>query len=99
MASENNKNASKKNKIKKTVALKYDQNNDDAPRVIASGKGNLAEKILKKARENNIPIQEDKDVVQVLAELNIGDEISEDLYLVIAEILSFFYELEDLQKT
>lgn len=98
---ENNEKNNKKNEnqnLKKSVALKYDQNTDNAPKVIASGKGNVAEKILKKAREENIPIKEDKDVVQVLAELNIGDEIPEDLYMVIAEILSFFYELEDMQK-
>ena len=83
---------------KKTVALKYDQNQDKAPRIIASGKGSIAEKIIKKAREENIPIKEDKDVVQVLAELNIGDEIPEELYTVIAEILAFFYDLEELQS-
>lgn len=100
MAENNKKNnkAKEKPNLKKSVALKYDQNTDNAPKVIASGKGNIAEKILKKAREENIPIKEDKDVVQVLAELNIGDEIPEDLYMVIAEILSFFYDLEDMQK-
>ncbi|TDO78329.1 flagellar biosynthesis protein [Halanaerobium saccharolyticum] len=85
-------------KTKKTVALKYNQNTDQAPKIIASGRGSIAEQILKKAREENIPIKEDKDVVQVLAELNIGDEIPEELYTVIAEILSFFYDLEDLQS-
>jgi len=85
-------------KTKKTVALKYNQNTDQAPKIIASGKGSIAEQIIKKAREENIPIKEDNDVVQVLAELNIGDEIPEELYTVIAEILSFFYELEDLQS-
>lgn len=94
----NKKNNQKNNTLKKTVALKYDQNKDNAPRVIASAKGNIAEKILKKAREENIPIKEDKDIVQVLAELNVGDEIPEELYQVIAEILSFFYNLEDLNK-
>lgn len=93
----NKKNNTKKDlKIKKTVALKYDHNKDQAPKIIASGRGDLAEKILKKAREENIPIKEDKDIVEVLAQLNIGDEIPEDLYSVIAEILRFFYKLEDL---
>ncbi|WP_256335481.1 EscU/YscU/HrcU family type III secretion system export apparatus switch protein [Halanaerobium congolense] len=50
------------------------------------------------AHEENIPIKEDKDVVQVLAELNVGDEIPEELYTIIAEILSFFYDLEELQS-
>jgi flagellar biosynthesis protein len=90
--------AKNNSEIKKTVALKYDQNSDRAPKIIASGKGSIAEQIIKKARQENIPIREDKDVVQVLAELNIGDEIPEELYSVIAEILSFFYDLEDLQS-
>jgi flagellar biosynthesis protein len=91
--------ADKKNsETKKTVALKYNQNTDRAPKIISSGKGCIAEMIIKKARQENIPIREDKDVVQVLAELNIGDEIPEELYTVIAEILSFFYDLEDLQS-
>lgn len=97
MTSEDKK-SSEKQKLKKTVALKYDHNKDTAPKVIASGKGSLAEKILKKAKKENIPIKEDKDIVQVLAELNVGDEIPEELYTVIAEILSFFYELEDLKS-
>ena len=95
MAVENNK---QQPRTKKTVALKYNQNTDQAPRIIASGSGSIAEQIIKKARQENIPIKEDKDVVQVLAELNIGDEIPEELYTVIAEILSFFYDLEDLQS-
>lgn len=85
-------------KHKKTVALKYNKNTDQAPKIIATGKGSIAEKIIKKAREENIPIKEDKDIVQVLAELNIGDEIPKELYTVIAEILSFFYKLEDFES-
>lgn len=95
---ESKKETKKKQELKKTVALKYDQNEDNAPRVIASGRGKIAEKILQKAREEKIPIKKDKDIVQVLAELNVGDEIPAELYLVIAEILSFFYDLEDLQS-
>lgn len=91
-------NITEKHYLKKTVALKYDHTKDDAPKIIASGKGSLAEKILKKAKEKNIPIKENKDVVQVLAELNVGDEIPEELYTIIAEILSFFYDLEDLKS-
>ncbi|SFM03369.1 EscU/YscU/HrcU family type III secretion system export apparatus switch protein [Halanaerobium salsuginis] len=83
-------------KNKKTVALKYNHNQDNAPRIIASGKGIIAEKILEKAREKNIPIREDKDVVEVLAQLNIGEEIPEELYTVIAEMLKFLYSLDDL---
>lgn len=87
-----------KPQLKKSAALKYDRSKDSAPRIIASGKGNIAEKILKKAREENIPIKKDKDVVEVLAELNIGDQIPEEIYLVIAEILAFLYDLENIEN-
>lgn len=93
------KNENKDNlKTKKTAALKYNKNTDQAPKIIAIGSGSIAEKIIKKAREKNIPIKKDKDIVEVLAELNIGDEIPKELYSVIAEILSFFYKLEDFES-
>lgn len=101
MTSANNSNMNSDNnttensiKDKKSVALKYNKNKDSAPKVIASGKGSIAEKILKKAREENIPIKNDSDIVEVLAKLDIGEEIPEDLYRVIAEILSFVYSLD-----
>ncbi len=88
----------KAKKINKAVALKYDSKENDAPVVIASGKGSIAEKIIEKAKEYDIPIKEDQDVVEILAKLNIGDEVPPELYQLIAEILSFFYSLEDLSK-
>jgi len=86
------------NKKTKTAALKYNPEKDSAPRIVASGSGNIAEKILQKARQENIPIKEDRDLVEVLSRLNIGEEIPEELYAVIAEILSFFYKLDELKK-
>lgn len=84
-----------KKKFKKVAALKYDKDKDNAPRIIAKGKGKLAEKLLKVASENDIPIQEDQDIVDILVRLNIGEEIPRELYQVIAEILSFIYQLEN----
>ncbi len=80
---------------KKAVALKYNLEKDNAPKIVATGKGKIAEKIIQTARENDIPIESNKDVVDILARLNIGDEIPEKLYRAIAEILSFIYSLED----
>ncbi len=68
---------------------------DSAPKILAKGKGDIAEKILKKAEENNIPIQTDKDLVKTLLALEIGQEIPVDLYQVVAEILAFIYSLEE----
>lgn len=88
----------RESKRKKTAALKYNPEKDKAPRIVASGSGNIAEKILEKARQENIPIKEDRDLVEVLSRLNVGEEIPEELYSVIAEILSFFYKLDELKK-
>lgn len=92
---QNLKRQKTKNKLNRAAALKYNQNEDSAPHLIAKGKGNIAEKIIAEAEKNNIPIREDEDIIKVLMQMNIGDEIPEDLYRVIAEILSFIYLLEE----
>ncbi len=84
-----------RDQIKKAVALNYSKE-DSAPKITASGKGIVAEKIINKANELDIPIKKDQDLTHILAELDIGEEIPADLYEVIAEILSYFYSLEEL---
>lgn len=79
---------------KKAVALKYDIKKDNAPRIVANEKGELAKKIIEFAREHDIPIRENQDIVDILVQLNIGEEIPSELYEVIAEMLSFIYLLE-----
>ena len=78
---------------KKAVALRYDTESEGAPKVIGKGSGYLAEKILELARENDIHIHEDPDLVNVLAALDIDTEIPENLYKAIAEVLAFVYQL------
>lgn len=85
----------KKNQEQEAAALGYDLKKDSAPKILAKGKGDIAEKILKKAEEKNIPIQTDKDLVKTLLALEIGQEIPVDLYQVVAEILAFIYSLEE----
>ncbi|ACL70740.1 FlhB-like flagellar biosynthesis protein [Halothermothrix orenii] len=87
----------KQDKIKKAVALRYNTSKDNAPRIVASGKGTIAEKIMETARKHDIPIEKDQDIVDALIRLNIGTEIPQELYKVIAEILSFIYKLEGLK--
>ena len=82
--------------IKKAAALQYNREKDNAPRIIAKGKGDIAQKIVEKAEEENIHIEDDSDLLDILLKLEIGDEIPPELYQVIAEILSFIYELEEL---
>jgi flagellar biosynthesis protein len=80
-------------KIKRAVALKYDQTKDNAPRVSAKGSGLLAEKIIELARKEGIPISEDPDLVGALIQLDFQEEIPPELYRAVAEILSFAYML------
>ena len=79
--------------LKSSVALQYDRQLDPAPTIVASGKGLIAERILEIAREHDIPIREDADLVQVLAKLDLGEAIPGDLYPVIAEVFAFVYRL------
>jgi len=75
------------------VALKYQPKTDNAPRVTAKGKGKVAEKIIEIAKENNIHIHNDPDLIEILSQLDINDEIPPDLYVVAAELLAFVYSL------
>lgn len=77
----------------KAVALKYDSKNDRAPRVIAKGRGNIAEKIIDVARQNNVPLYEDQNLIQILEALELESEIPPELYRAVAEVLAFIYRL------
>lgn len=76
---------------KKAVALRYDTTQDVAPKVIAKGTGEIAEKIIALAKEYGIPIQEDVDLVEILTKLDLNADIPPDTYLMVAEILAFIY--------
>ena len=84
-------------KIKTAVALGYDPNEDGAPRVIASGKGALAEKIIEQAQENKIPVHEDSKLADTLSKLEIGEMIPPELYEVVAEILVFVDAMDKIK--
>jgi len=80
-------------KSPKAVALKYDQRKDRAPRVIAKGRGNIAEKIIDIAKEHNVPLYEDNNLIQILEALELETEIPPELYRAVAEVLAFIYRL------
>lgn len=84
-------------KIKQAVALEYDPE-DEAPRVIASGRGALAEKIIEKAQEHDVPIHRDDKLADTLSRLEIGDMIPPELYEVVAEILMFVDSMDKLKS-
>jgi flagellar biosynthesis protein len=73
------------------AALQYDNRKDDAPKVIAKGRGAIAEKIIELARKNSVPIRSDPALVQILSKLDIDERIPEELYRAVAEILAFVY--------
>ncbi|MBP5564801.1 MAG: EscU/YscU/HrcU family type III secretion system export apparatus switch protein, partial [Lachnospiraceae bacterium] len=64
-----------KRKIRQAIALEYDPNDDSAPKVIASGQGLVADKIIEKAKENKVPVQKDSKLADTLSRLEIGQEI------------------------
>jgi len=80
-----------RNRRNKAVALKYRSGADSAPRVVASGRGLIADRILELARACNVPIHEDPDLVEVLARLDLYEEIPPETYLLVAEVLAFIY--------
>ncbi len=82
-------------KIKKVAAIKYDAG-DDAPKLIAKGAGNIADRILDKAQESDIPVYQDSKLVQELTKLELGDFIPPELYKVVAEIMVFVTDLDRL---
>ena len=92
----NNNDQTEKNKIKQAIALEYDPE-DMAPRVVASGRGILAEKIIEKAKESDVPIHRDDKLADTLSRLEIGEMIPAELYEVVAEILVFVDSMDKLK--
>lgn len=87
-----------KNFIQKALALKYDIDKDNAPKLTAKGKGETATNIIKIAKENNIPIQKDEDLIELLSQIDIDKEIPSTMYKAVAEIFSFIYDLSNNKK-
>jgi flagellar biosynthesis protein len=77
----------------RAVALRYTPGQDEAPRLTAKGRGPVAEKILALARQHGVPIRQDPNLVQVLARLDLEQQIPPDVYRAVAEILAFVYRL------
>lgn len=75
---------------KKAVALRYDENKDAAPVIVASGLGYMAERIVEMANENGVPVYEDNSLATVLTQLDLGTPIPEELYQAIVDIYAYF---------
>ncbi len=75
--------------IRHAAALQYSPETDAAPRVVAAGKGIVAEKIIEKAVEADVPVYQNTSLAKTLSSLGIGDQIPPEIYEVVAEILIF----------
>ena len=81
------------NKKKSAISIQYKKDENGAPKVTAKGQGWVAEKIIAMAEEQNIPIKSDKDLIALLEKIDVGQEIPESLYKVVAELLAWVYNL------
>ena len=86
-----------KPKRKQAIALEYNPS-EDAPKVIASGQGALAERIIEKAKESNVPLHRDDKLADTLSRLEIGEMIPPELYEVVAEILVFVDAMDKIRQ-
>ena len=77
----------------KAAAIRYKPEKDSAPKVVAKGSGAVAERILQVAREHNVPLRDDPQLVEVLSALDLYQEIPPELYRAVAEILAFVYKM------
>lgn len=92
MNGNNNNSKDRDDKQRKAVALQYD--GKTAPTVTATGFDEVADAIIALAKEHDIPLFENAELVKLLADIGLGEEIPETLYLCIAQILSFAYKLQ-----
>lgn len=88
------------NQLKKknitAVALSYEPE-DEAPKIIASGKGFIAERIIERAKDNNVPLHQDEQLANTLSKLDVGDFIPQELYQVVAEVLLFVDKMDTIK--
>ena len=82
----------------KAVAVKYEAGKSKAPRIVAMGKGVVAEKILQLAEDHHVPFFEDASLTDLLAKLDVNVEIPPELYTLVAEVLAFVYQLDKTAK-
>lgn len=85
-----------KEKVKQAVALEYNPG-EEAPKIVATGKGKVAERIIEAAKEADVPVHKDDKLADTLSKLDIGDFIPPELYEVVAEILVFVDKMEKIR--
>ena len=83
------------NKRRKAAALKY-ESTYEAPVVTAAGAGQIAEKIIDKAKESDVPIVENKELTELLTKVDVGDNVPAELYDAVASVLAYVLQIDSL---
>lgn len=81
---------------RKAVAIGYEPG-DNAPKVFASGQGELARRIIEKAKESDIPIHRDDKLAEALSKIDVGDEVPPEMYDVIVQVLMFVDRVDQVR--
>lgn len=84
---------------KEAVALRYQAGRDEAPKLVAKGTQETAERIIETAKAAGVPIQEDETLVSLLSQLDLNQVIPPDLYQAVAEVFAFLYQLDHSLKS
>jgi flagellar biosynthesis protein len=82
------------NAARMAVGLRYEQGGDAAPRVVATGKGVIADEILRRASAAGVVVREDPALAEALSQLDLGEQIPPELFRAVAEILAYVYSLD-----
>lgn len=82
---------------KQAIVLRHEEGSSSAPRVVAKGRGELAERLLAIAEEHGVPIRRDPDLLQFLTATQIGDEVPEEVYGAVAALIAFLWRLNGAQ--
>jgi len=90
--------AAKRTGPKVAVALGYDSKRDDAPRVLAAGRGELAEVLIRIAHGHDVPVHTDHPLANALIKLDLGATVPAELYKAVAEVLAFLWGLEQTRS-
>jgi flagellar biosynthesis protein len=93
----NNFGKKEKDKNRTAIALEYNPNESEAPKVIATGKGLVADKIIEEAKKADVPVHQDSKLAGTLSKLEIGEMIPPELYEAVAEILVFVDAMEKIR--
>ncbi|MBI5700668.1 EscU/YscU/HrcU family type III secretion system export apparatus switch protein [Candidatus Saganbacteria bacterium] len=83
---------------KTAIAIRYDVEKDKAPLILASGRGPIADEILRIADENKIPLYADPELAKLLGKLELDTEIPPELYVLVAEVLFFVFQLDRMAE-